>query len=45
MDPIKIGWLGAALDGLARQVLRIDDGRPARSIAKRDGLEEGPSLK
>jgi hypothetical protein len=37
--------LGAALDGLARQVLRIDNDRPARSIAKRDGLEEGPKLK
>ena len=42
---LEQGRLGAALDGLARQVLRIDDGRAARSIAKRDGLEEGPSLK
>ena len=31
--------------GVARQVLRLDNNRPARSSAKRAGLEEGPSLK
>jgi len=42
---LEQGRLGAALDGLARQILRLDNDRPARSIAKRDGLEEGPRLK
>lgn len=36
---------GAALDGLARQILKLDNNRPARSSAKRDGLDEGPSIR
>ncbi len=31
--------------GVARQVLKLANNRPARSSAKRAGLEEGPSLK
>lgn len=35
----------AQLSGLARQLLKLDNNRPARSTAKRDGLDEGPSIK
>jgi hypothetical protein len=31
--------------GLARQLLKLDNKRPARSTSKRDGLDEGPSIK
>lgn len=33
------------LTGLARQVLKLENGRPARASAKRDGLDEGPKIK
>lgn len=36
---------GAALEGLGRQILKLDNNRPARSSAKRDGLDEGPSIR
>jgi hypothetical protein len=36
---------GAALEALARQILKLDNIRPARSSAKRDGLDEGPSIR
>lgn len=35
----------AALDALARQVLKLDDKRSARSSLKREGLNEGPSIR
>lgn len=35
----------ASLDVLARQILKIDDSRPARASAKRDGLDEGPNIR
>lgn len=31
--------------GLARQLLKLDNNRPARSTSKRDGLDEGPSIR
>lgn len=34
-----------SLTGLARQVLKLDDNRPARSAMKRDGIDEGPRIK
>jgi hypothetical protein len=35
----------APVAGLARQLLKLDNNRPARSSTKRDGLDEGPSIK
>ena len=37
--------MGADLEGLARQILKLDNNRPARSSPKRDGLDEGPKIK
>jgi hypothetical protein len=37
--------MGTALEGLARQILKLDNKRPARSSPKRDGLDEGPKIK
>ena len=34
----------APLARLARQVFKLDSARPSRSTAKRDGLDEGPSI-
>jgi hypothetical protein len=34
-----------SLTGLARQVLKLADVGPARSSAKRDGLDEGPGIR
>jgi hypothetical protein len=36
---------GAGLNSLARQILKLDNNRPARSTPKRDGLDEGPSIR
>lgn len=35
----------APVSNVARQLLKLDNERPARSSAKRHGLDEGPSLK
>jgi hypothetical protein len=35
----------AKVAGLARQLLKLDNNRPARSISKRGGLDEGPSIR
>lgn len=39
------GIAGAALDALARQILRIDARSPARPKLKRQGLDDGVSLR
>lgn len=35
----------APISRLAREVLKLDSARPSRSTAKRDGLDEGPSIR
>jgi hypothetical protein len=33
------------ISGLTRQILKLDNNRPARLTSKRDGLDDGPSIK
>jgi hypothetical protein len=33
------------ISGLTRQILKLDNNRPAPAASKRDGLDEGPSIK
>lgn len=39
------GSAKAQVSGLARQFLKLDNNRPVRSTTKREGLDEGPSIK